>query len=110
MIENGMTVGAQAEYERQRFGADQLPAPGNPLHPLFAGILAAHAAVPRAADPPAELLTVASIVQAARIWGGLTAVAQADNRWGRADQAKADLERIIRAFARQCIALREVSE
>ena len=106
MIENGMVVGAQAEYERQRFGADQLPAPGNPLHPIFASILAAHAAVPRAA----ELLTVASIVQAARIWGGLTAVAQADNRWGRADQAKADLERIIRAFGRQCAALREVAE
>ena len=43
MINNGMTVGAQAEYERQLFGADPLPEPGAPsgplLHPLFADIL-----------------------------------------------------------------------
>ena len=43
MIENGMVVGAQAEFKRQRFGADPLPEPGAPsgplLHPLFADIL-----------------------------------------------------------------------
>ena len=54
MIENGMSYktrkpldnlmlpGAQAEYERQRFGADPLPEPGAPspmLHPMMAGIL-----------------------------------------------------------------------
>ena len=42
MIENGMAVGAQAEYERQRFGTDPQPEPlvaGPLLHPMFAGIL-----------------------------------------------------------------------
>jgi hypothetical protein len=42
MLENGMAVGAQAEYERQRFGADPQPEPlvaGPLLHPMMAGIL-----------------------------------------------------------------------
>ena len=42
MLENRTVVGAQAEFERQRFGADPLPEPGAPsplLHPMMAGIL-----------------------------------------------------------------------
>ena len=59
MIENGMVVSAQAEFERQRFGADPLPEPGAPsgplLHPLFADILrrclAAQAIIEKAKVP-----------------------------------------------------------
>jgi len=43
MLENGMVVGAQAEYERERFGEGALPEPGAPsgplLHPMFGDIL-----------------------------------------------------------------------
>jgi hypothetical protein len=50
MLENAMIVGAQAQYERERFGTDPLPEPGAPegplLHPMFAGILESFLAIP----------------------------------------------------------------
>ena len=49
MIENGMVVGAQAEFERQRFGEGELPEPGAPsqmLHPMMARILESFLVMP----------------------------------------------------------------